>query len=103
MTTWKSTANGARKPALLVAGMMFGDFSPTTARSWVGDENSRRIEARARADADKGVEAYATPERTGITYQGQVLDEMAAVIYREQFTRRLQRNQRKAKSVQVTD
>lgn len=68
-------------------------FDPATARQITGDAQARTIEAKARADAD--AQSFDPPKITAATYWGQVQDQMAAVVYREQYTRRKARNERK--------
>lgn len=67
-------------------------FDPITAREITGDELARTIEAKARRDAGKGT--FDPPDVAGVTYWGGVQKEMRAVIYREQYKRRLSRNAR---------
>lgn len=69
-----------------------GSFDPVTARAVVGDEEARAIEAKARADANAG--AYSPPPVSGATYWAKVQAEMRVVVYREQFKKRTDRNQR---------
>ena len=68
-------------------------FDPATAREVTGDAQARTIEAKARADAD--AQTFDPPKITAATYWGQVQDQMAAVVYREQYMRRKARNERK--------
>lgn len=74
--------------------MIPGSFDPATARTFVGDAQARALEQSARQDADAG--AYAPPPISGETYASQVAAQMCAIVYREQYTRRLARNARKA-------
>ncbi len=75
-------------------------FDPETSREVIGDERARAIEAKARADADKGVEAFAPPPYTETrTYWGGCREEFARRVYLAQFTKRLQRNERKSTSL----
>ena len=74
-----------------------GSFDPTTAREITGDELARTIEAKARKDAD--AENFDPPAVDGATYWDKVQKEMRVVIYREQYTKRLARNSRKAGKV----
>lgn len=70
-------------------------FDADTARTVVGDAHARQIEAKARKDADAGV--FDPPDALlTVSYWGQVQDAMRLVVYREQFTKRTARNQRKA-------
>jgi len=70
-------------------------FDPVTARVVVGDAEARVIEAKARADAD--AERFDPPRMaTGGTYWEGAQSQMAAVVYREQFTKRRARIERKA-------
>jgi hypothetical protein len=73
--------------------MIAGSFDCKTARDVVGDESARRIEAKARADADAGV--FQIPPFEGDTYWDQLRSEMARIVYREQYTKRLLRNERR--------
>jgi hypothetical protein len=72
-------------------------FDPATSREMVGDDRARVIERLAREHADIGEDAYAPPRGTAApsspwaAYQ----EEFEAVVYREQFGRRLARNARK--------
>jgi len=74
-----------------------GSFDPTTAREIAGDELARTIEAKARQDAD--AENFDPPTVDGATYWDKAQKEMRVVIYREQYTKRLARNARKAAKV----
>jgi hypothetical protein len=72
-------------------------FDPVTAREMVGDDRARVIEKLAREHADQGEDAFAPPRAASApsspwaAYQ----EEFEAVVYREQFGRRLARNARK--------
>ena len=69
-------------------------FDAATARQVVGDAHARRIEAKARVDAD--TEVFAPPSTDfGETYWGQVQAEMCHVLYRTQYMNRLARNERR--------
>ena len=68
-------------------------FDPITAREIIGDPLSRQIETQARQDADNAV--VRLPQLTGTTYYDQVQSYMQAVIYQEQHSRRIARNERK--------
>lgn len=72
-------------------------FDATTARKVTGDEESRAIEAKARADAD--AQTFDAPKIEGATYWGQVQAQMRAVVYRDQYTKRVARNERKNDAV----
>ena len=74
-----------------------GSFDPATAREITGDELARTIEAKARQDAD--AENFDPPAVDGATYWDKAQKEMRVVIYREQYTKRLARNARKAEKV----
>ena len=74
-----------------------GSFDPTTAREITGDELARSIEAKARHDADAG--NFSPPTVDGATYWDKAQSEMRVVIYREQYAKRLARNNRKALKV----
>jgi hypothetical protein len=71
-------------------------FDPQTAREVLGDKQAREIESAARNDAD--LLQQKQPPRTGETYWDQVQDEMRIVLYREQYTKRVARNRRKAEA-----
>ena len=68
-------------------------FDSTTAREIVGDVLARVIEAKARLDADS--ECFDAPLVYGATYWTTVQSAMRVVIYREQYTKRMARNERK--------
>jgi hypothetical protein len=68
-------------------------FEVETAREVTGDAMAREIETKARADAD--AQTFAPPEVGGSTYWSQVRAEMQVVVYREQYTKRMARNERK--------
>lgn len=68
-------------------------FDAKTAREFTGDGPARELEAKARADADTAT--FSPPKIDGGTYQEQVMAQMAAIVYLEQFTKRLARNERK--------
>ena len=68
-------------------------FDPVTAREVTGDIRSRAVEAQARADADAG--SFGPPAIDGDTYQERMVSQMAAIVYREQFTKRKARIERK--------
>lgn len=74
-----------------------GSFDTITIREITGDELARTIEAKARTDAD--AETFDPPVVDESTYWEMVQKEMRAVIYREQYTKRLARNARKAGEV----
>ena len=69
-------------------------FSPERAREFVGDELARKIEARARLDADAGVfellEGF-----DGSTYSDQLTKCMREIVYKAQHAKRSARNNRK--------
>jgi len=71
-----------------------GSFDPITARDIIGDEPARAIETKARMDAD--AKTFACPGVDGSTYWANVENEMRAVLYREQYAKRLARNARKS-------
>lgn len=71
-----------------------GSFDHATCRAVIGDDESRLIEAKARADADAG--SYNPPDQDGETYWHLVQSAMRIVIYNEQHTKRKARNERKA-------
>lgn len=73
--------------------MIPGSFDPATAREITGDELARTIEAKARQDAD--AENFDPPAEDGATYWDKVRMKMRVVIYREQYAKRLARNERK--------
>jgi hypothetical protein len=93
--------------AAMVIAMMVGEqrqemvhamtplsFDPTTAREVTGDAEARAIEAKARADADE--QTFCPPATNGgETYWGQVQAAMRLIVYREQYTKRMSRNERK--------
>jgi hypothetical protein len=68
-------------------------FDPATAREVTGDADARAIEAKARADADE--QTFCPPATNGETYWSQVQAAMRLVVYREQYTKRIARNERK--------
>lgn len=68
-------------------------FDPKTAREVVGDSRARVIEAKARSDAD--AKAYDFPIGDYETYWGGVIVSMEMVVYREQYAKRMARNERK--------
>lgn len=68
-------------------------FDPKTAREMTGDEQSRAIEAKARADAE--MRSWNPPKIDGATYADRLFSQMRQIVYREQYTRRLARNERK--------
>lgn len=68
-------------------------FDPKTAREMTGDEKSRRIEAKARLDAD--LKSWKPPDIEGETYADRLFSQMQQIVYREQYTKRLLRNERK--------
>jgi hypothetical protein len=70
-------------------------FDAETSREVTGDERSRGIEAKARADADLGV---FDPPKVGEfkTYWGQCQESFALVVYESQYAKRIARNARKA-------
>lgn len=71
-----------------------GSFDHATSREMVGDERSRTIEAKARADADAG--HFEPPADSASTsYWGQAQDEFARRVYIQQHERRTARNLRK--------
>lgn len=74
--------------------MIPGSFDAQTAREMTGDETSRQIEAKARADADRGL--YDPPQGDGETYWGSVMAHMRRVVYGEQYRKRSARNARKS-------
>ena len=69
-------------------------FDAATARQVVGDTHARRIEAKARIDADAKIFMPPSPN-FGETYWGQVQAEMCHIVYRTQYTSRLTRNERR--------
>jgi hypothetical protein len=69
-----------------------GSFDPSTAREVTGDELARVIEDKARRDAD--AQNYDPPFMHGETYWESAQSAMRAVVYREQYTKRLNRNVR---------
>lgn len=68
-------------------------FDPKTAREVVGDSRARVIEAKARSDAD--AKAYDFPIGGYETYWDGVVVSMEMVVYREQYAKRMARNERK--------
>jgi len=74
--------------------MIPGSFDPATAGAVVGDAQARAIEALARDHATTGAWSPPAPVGGG-TYWDQVVDNMRLVVYREQFTRRAARLERK--------
>ncbi len=68
-------------------------FDAETAREVTGDTEARAIEAKARADAD--AQTFDPPAVDGFTYWDQVQAQMRAIVYREQYTKRAARNERK--------
>lgn len=77
--------------------MIARSFDAATSREMVGDERARAIEEKARADADLGLDAYEPPApQSKGTYWGNRQDDFAHQTYTAQFTRRLERNARKA-------
>lgn len=71
-----------------------GSFDPVTSREMVGDQRSRSIEAKARADADAG--RFDPPAYSeNASYWGQAQDEFARRVYIQQHERRTARNLRK--------
>lgn len=70
-----------------------GSFDHQTARQITGDAESRTIEAKARQDAD--AKTWEPPSLGGETYWGQVQAEMRLAVYREQWSKRNDRNERK--------
>ncbi len=69
-------------------------FDPMTAREFTGDAEARRLEAKARGDADAQVFDPPRALSNG-TYADMVRASMWAIVYREQYTKRLARNKRK--------
>lgn len=69
-----------------------GAFDAQTAREIVGDDESRVIEANARNDAEAGM--YSPPIGSGETYWGQVQAQMRAIVYGDQYRRRMARLER---------
>ncbi len=71
-------------------------FDPVTSRTMVGDERARVIEAKARADAEKGQEGFdpPAPRYSADTYMGRVSNSFESNVYFDQFKRRLERIQR---------
>lgn len=77
--------------------MIPGSFDIVTAREVVGDEDARRLEAKARTDA--ATEVYDPPLPLGgllPTYWDRVHTKMRTIVYSEQYKTRLARNARKA-------
>jgi hypothetical protein len=72
--------------------MITGSFDAKTAREFVGDALARHIEQSARADAER--DNFAPPCVGGRNYAESLHETMQAILYREQFTRRLARLQR---------
>ena len=68
-------------------------FDSTTAHKIVGDAWARKVEAKARLDADS--KCYDPPSIDETTYWNRVQSAMRVVIYREQYTKRMARNERK--------
>ena len=73
-------------------------FDLTTARAIVGDTESRVIEDKARKDADRQAFEPLEPVFNGGGYWSGVQESMRMVVYREQYTKRLERNRRKSES-----
>lgn len=69
-------------------------FDPATAREIVGDLASRKIEEKARKDADG--EFYDPTVEFFETYWNNVQNAMQVAVYKEQFAKRLSRNSRKS-------
>lgn len=70
-----------------------GSFDLITAREITGDSLARNIEGKARQDAD--VEGYDPPKVDGEFYWQKVERQMQAIVYHEQYKKRLERNNRK--------
>ncbi len=70
-----------------------GSFDLATAREIVGDEQARRIEAKARADAEAG--DYRPPADAGVSYWSQVRAQMDEIVYHNQYAKRRARIERK--------
>ena len=71
-------------------------FDVQTCREMLGDELARQIEARARDDADKGLEAYSPIKPEDFySWWDTCKNIFVAVVYHEQFLKRLERNKRK--------
>ena len=74
--------------------MISGSFDPVTSREVIGNDFSTLIEAKARADADRGV--FELPDKVvGTTYWDSVQHTMREVIYKVQYDKRVARNSRK--------
>ena len=71
-------------------------FDVQTCREMLADQVARTIEAKARHDADYGEVAYSPPyaDEPG-TYWSVCQQVFAAIVYHEQFHKRLERNKRK--------
>lgn len=68
-------------------------FDQSTARKVCGDAMIRSIESKARKDAETG--KYDPPSVEGVTYWEAAQMQMQAVVYREQYGKRLARIERK--------
>ena len=62
-------------------------------RDAVGDERARKIEAKARQDAE--VLRFDPPGRETATYQAELMLSAEMIVYAVAYSRRAQRNERK--------
>jgi hypothetical protein len=79
-----------------------GSFDAETSREMVGDERARKLEEKARTDADD--KRYDPPLGiVGSTYWSNCMTEFARVTYITQWRKRTERNQRKAANLASKD
>lgn len=71
-------------------------FDPTTSRAMLPDAVARHIEAKARADADRGESAFDPPKADTVSYWSSCQLEFERAVYHEQFRKRLARIERKS-------
>jgi len=76
----------------MVVNMTPKSFDIDTAKEVVGDERLRKIEAKARQDADNGV--MDAPIREKGTYWDGVRSDMDYVVYTTAYHKRLERIER---------
>lgn len=67
-------------------------FDPATSREMTGDDRARTIEAKARADADKGT--FDPPAHGDGSYWAQCQAAFERQVYTAQFHKRTLRNER---------
>lgn len=78
-----------------------GSFDIETAKEFVGDEATRVIEGKARADADAGNFDQPAYGDKPTSYWGGVSEEMPRVVYTAAYQKRLARIQRMAERQQL--